>query len=420
MATAASAAGNAPAARSEPLKGARSAPLGPALQALAALAPGIAASFSLRHLNLEAKGLSAAGCASLAAAMAARSGGGGGGLHELLLGQNSLGGAGLAALLEGCGGACSSVRLLDLTACGLEGADGVQPLAAALKQGALPSLRVLRVDGNELGAEGAAALAPSLGSSGAARLQQLHMQRCSLGPQGAASLTAALPGGLAVLDMGGNALSCQGGAALAAALAAGAAPQLSSLLLCACGLEDGSIAALAEALGNRGSAEGTEQDAGAAAPGLALDLSRNAAGAAAVAALATAPLSALCLHDCKLGGGGQGSSGAAGSLAPAAPAQQLATPGTFSLLQELDVSGNKLEAAELLPLLEALTATAATGTGEDNSRPCPCLRLLVIAANPGAAEEAVTAAIERLQGVRPGLDVVRRAADTGEGGLMQC
>jgi Ran GTPase-activating protein (RanGAP) involved in mRNA processing and transport len=361
-------------------------------QGLVALAPGIAASASLVQLNLEAKGLTAAGCATLGEALAANSRTatsadrtGYTGIAELLLGQNSLGGDGLSALLEGVGSSVG-LRTLDLSSCSLEGEGAVQPLAAALQQGKLPSLGVLRLDGNTLSGTGIAALADTFGA--AASLQQLHLQRCCLGPEAAAALAPALPSALQVLNLAGNTIGSRGALALAAAMTAGSVPQLHKLVLCDCGLGDDGIAAVAAALG------------ATAAGSLALDLSGNTAGSAAMAALAAAPLTALCLHDCKLGGPG----GGAVELTAL-----LAQPASFAQLKELDLSGNGLEASQLLAVLEAAMADAGS---------LPCLRLLVIAANPGAAEAEVADAVERLQELRPDLDVVRRAADTGEGGLM--
>lgn len=361
----------------------------PPLQGLAALAPGIAASASLRSLNLEGKGITAAGCAALADALAARNSSDGeprskAGLEALQLGHNSLGGEGLAALLGGLGSA-SRLQSLDLNSCGLQGAPGVQPLAAALQAGRLPRLASLRLDGNALGAGGAAVLAAALGSPECA-LQQLHLHSCGLDGEAAAQLAAALPPNLAELDLSGNSVGSSGAAALAQQLAADAAPHLRRLVLCGCGLDGDAVAALAGALPGR--------------PPLALDLGGNAAGGAAVvAALAAAPLSSLRLHDCQLGAEGA-----------AALAGQLAATAAFNQLEDLDLSANRLEAPQLLQLLGAL-ADAPEGAAY-------FLRTLVIAANPGASEDEVSAAVERLQAARPGLDVVRRAADTGEGGLM--
>ncbi len=343
------------------------------------------------------------------------------------MGRNSIGRDGLAGLLAAFG---SSLLSLDLSACDLAGDADLAPLAEALAAGSLPLLRTLRLDGNDL--SGAAQLGDSLAaaahsssissssSSSSSGLQHLHLQRCGLDGSAAARLAAALPGSLATLDLSGNAIGSEGAAALAEALAAGAGRQLSKLVLCSCGLDDAGIAVLAAALGGSGEAAGSSAAADAtgssssaaagpagAAAGIGLDLSANVAGPAAAAALAAAPLASLCLHDCQLG-----SNDAAGA---AALSEQLATAGSFAQLADLDVSANHLEAAQLLSLLDALTQAPEAGGA---SATCPALRLLVIAANPGAASEEVSAAVERLQERRPGLDVVRRAADTGEGGLM--
>lgn len=374
-------------------------------QGLEALAPGIAASASLRTLDLERKGITAAGCAALAGALASRdareASGGGCGVEELVVGHNAIGGEGLQWLMAAFGsdrsegnsnsGAGSQLRTLDAADCSLEGSAGVAALAVALQQGRLPSLSSLRLDGSKLGSQGVAELAPALGSAGCT-LQQLHLQRCALGGEGVAALAAALPATLVTLDLSGNACGTGGAAALAQSLAADAAPHLRSLLLCGCGLDDAAVQALAAALPGR--------------PPLSLDLSGNAVSDGALAALAAAPLSSLCLHDCKLGRTGA-----------AALAEQLSARVAFTHLDDLDLSANEMEAPQLLALLHALTASAPAADGGDDGA-APFLRQLVIAANPGAASEEVSAAVERLQAARPGLDVVRRAADTGEGGVM--
>lgn len=380
----------------------------PLLQGLAALARGIAASTSLRTLNLERKGISAAGCAALAAALA---GSGGSALAELLIGQNGLGPEGLAALLSGS--SLAGLQQLDLSACGLEGAAGLEPLAAALQEGRLPALTSLRLDGNALGASGAATLAAGLGSAAAGELNALHLQRCGLDGEAVGALSEALPAQLACLDVSGNGgMGAEGAAALARALAEGRPPRLCRLLLCGCGLDDSAIAVLADALARRGvapaaelGAAGAACTAGGADEGLALDLSGNTAGAAALAALAALPLASLCLHDCKLGGGGErsgeegscgedGADGADAAATAAAAVACLSSPGACSLLRELDVSGNRLHAPQLLALLQALTGEDV-GSGADGELPCPRLRLLVIAANPGAADERVSWGPER-------------------------
>jgi Ran GTPase-activating protein (RanGAP) involved in mRNA processing and transport len=373
------------------------------MQGVAALAPGIKASTSLKRLVLEAKGLTAGGCAALGAALVANRS-----VQELLLGQNDIGGAGLAALLQALCGASSEHRcsggdssgsapwvLLDCSGCGLLGAAAMVPLAAALQHGRLPRLQSLRLDSNQLGEEGGVGLAAGLAGAVGSALQALHLQRCGLGPTAAAALAAALPATLRVLDLSGNPLGSQGAAALASALRDGVAPLLHKLLLGGCELGDSDIAALGGALAA----------AAGAGESLELDLSGNAAGGAAAAALAQAPLRALCLHDCRLGGEGA-----------AALAQLLAGPGSFERLCELDLSGNRLDKEALLRVLEVLLGSAA-GEGGPLAA-CPRLRLLVLAANPGAADDEVATAIDRLQAARPALDVVRRAADTGEGGLM--
>jgi Leucine Rich repeat len=83
----------------------------------------------------------------------------------------------------------SSSRLTDLHLCGnnINGSDGGHRLALLLQ--CFPSLRVLKLDNNNLGPLGAAALAPSLVL--ATRLERLDLSNCGLGNEGVANLIPA-------------------------------------------------------------------------------------------------------------------------------------------------------------------------------------------------------------------------------------
>lgn len=360
-------------------------------QGLSALCPGIASSRSLLRLNLENKGLTASGCIHLAEALATNSS-----LQELILTRNNIGEQGLAALCPALG----TLQILSLTECGLSGTDSGAILSTLLSTSS--SLKVLRLEDNTaLDANFMNALSPGLAVSSS--LQELYLRGCPLQSEGIATLFFNLPSALSHLDISGTDLGTEGLISATVALAersGGAQLNLRRLVACGCGGDDLSIGALIVALT-------TEQCC--SSQGIYLDFSGNAAGLLTLTALAHCPqLRAVCLHDCKLGfeGGDALYYQILGLNVAVDDSDDEIQAGTFFDLQELDISANALESTQLVNILDALQTTSDTC--------CPTLRQLVIAANPGAMEKDVTDAIERLQAVRTGLDVVRRSADTGE------
>ncbi len=363
------------------------------IQGVAALCPGIASSSSLLCLNLENKGLTAVGCAPLADALNKNSS-----LQELILARNTFGQQGLATL-GGGGCALATLKVLSLTECGLSGTDSATVLSTLLSTSS--TLQVLRLEENT-GIDAAFINAMSVGLGATNSLRELHLRGCSqLQSQGITTLFQNLPTTLTHLDISGTGAGPEGLTAAAAAViehsSGGGAVNLGCLVACGCGGDDPSLAALISSL------SGT----------LHLDFSGNSVGHLTITAIAGhARLRAVCLHDCKLGVEGGD-----------ALCEQIlinANGNSFIDLAELDISANGLETPQLVNILNALESTAvaaADATTANDDKMCCCLinlKQLVIAANPGAMEIEVTEAIERVQSVRPELDVVRRSADTGE------
>jgi hypothetical protein len=241
-------------------------------------------------------------------------------------------------------------------------------------------------------------MSPGLGSS--TTLRELHLRGCPLQSDGIVALFKILPRTLTHIDISGTDAGPEGFVAAAAAVAeqqnSRGSLSLRRLVACGCRGDDASLAALVDSLAKQGWC--------CSSHGIDIDYSGNVAGKLTIAALARCPhLRAVCLHDCKLGlDGGDALSSEISSQGDTTNTNE----GKFSSLHELDISANALETPQLINILDALRSTAGTC--------CPELRQLVIAANPGAMEDAVTQAVERLQEARTGLDVVRRSADTGE------
>jgi hypothetical protein len=352
-------------------------------------------------LNLENKGLSASGCIQLAEALNTNSS-----LKELILARNNIGEQGLAALCT----ALTTLQILSLRECGLSGTKCGNMLSTLLSTSS--ALKVLRLEDNTaLDAKFMNALSPGLALTSC--LEEVYLRGCPLRSEGIATLFRNLPASLTHLDISGTDVGSEGFIAAAVALAERegighgcAQPNLRCLIACGCGADDLSIGALILALTTEHSCS---------SQGIDLDFGGNAAGQITIKALGQcSQLRAVCLHDCKLGPEGGdalyhqilGLTDDLDVLDGSDNKNDDGQGGKFLNLQELDISANALESLQLVNILDALQTTA------ENC--CPTLKQLVIAANPDAMEQDVTDAIERLQAVRTGLDVVRRSADTGE------
>ena len=134
-------------------------------------------------------------------------------LGSLLLGRNGIGAAGAEALWGGAGAHLKGLTELRLGGNEL-GAKGVE----VLTRGDLCSrLSLLDLDGNGIGSQGAAALGVCFGRGGMPALTELSLMGNRIGLAGATALVQPLldkARGLAVLKLGGNAISAQGLAAI--------------------------------------------------------------------------------------------------------------------------------------------------------------------------------------------------------------
>eukprot|EP00958_Prasinococcus_capsulatus_P024853 scaffold3973_cov198-Prasinococcus_capsulatus_cf.AAC.2 len=244
--------------------------------------------------------------------------------------------AGLAALAPALR-ECTALEELDLYLDGI-GEAGARALAEALPHGMATTLRVLKLPddglgGAGLGGAGLAALAPALRECTA--LEELDLDSNRIGEAGARALAEALPHGMAttlrVLKLRNNGLFSTG-------------------------LGDAGLAALAPALRECTALE-------------ELDLDSNRIGEAGTRALAEAfpQRMASTLRVIKLSNVNIG-----------AAAFRLLAPklSQCSVVEELDLSGNKMQKAGMLAVAESLAGVAGS------------LRVLKLGSNPTTSSEA--------------------------------
>lgn len=168
------------------------------------LADALRTTLTLTHLDLAQVGLSTAGCEALARGLAANQS-----LTGLIMSHNSgIGAAGAAAVGEALRGN-STLTLLDAQQCGLC-AEGVHALVTPAVEAANPTLRSLRVSGNECGEAGAVAFARLLRPP--RRLQELALGGSAVGDAGAVAIGEALSASttVAAVDLSSNRLSGEG------------------------------------------------------------------------------------------------------------------------------------------------------------------------------------------------------------------
>lgn len=378
---------------------------------LKALAPGLAANKSLKHLDLEQKGITQAGCSHLATALSAT-------LCTLTLSNNAIGDAGLDELFQ-----CPkeySIEHLYLKNCSLEGKNLAKTLTS------LSNLKTLHLHDNKQLCD-IKDFAETLHSC-ASHLTDLSLSGCSsIKSEDIHLLATNFPPHIDRLD-----ISCtragQGLLSLGKAIAARNIANVESghcslqrLSIASCQADDEILSSLIGLLSENGpeiSVQGMQPGAHQV-NGMDIDLSCNAVGELTVRALSRwAHARSICLHDCKLGSLGAAevllrelsSSTVQDAGGVLVSAGQLGTPsGTcFPALEELDLSGNGLQSQYLVDLLDALCS--------EGNKNAPVLHTLVIAANPGSNDEHVIEAVQRVHDAdhRSKLMIVRRNADTGE------
>jgi Leucine Rich repeat len=175
---------------------------------VAALAEALGEGHPVRTLYLGCNHVDAAGVTPLAQRLA-----GDDTVRALWLKRNPIGDAGVRTVAAALA-SNASVRTLDLTNTGMT-ADGLRALVDALVGRSVPTER-LYLGGNNLGPEVAGLLARLLREAG---VTELYLNAGRLGDEGATALAEALrPGGRATLGLGGNGIGPAGVRALAARL----------------------------------------------------------------------------------------------------------------------------------------------------------------------------------------------------------
>ncbi|KAL3153796.1 RNA-DNA hybrid ribonuclease [Trebouxia sp. C0010 RCD-2024] len=310
-------------------------------------------------------------------------------VNELILAHNSLGDKGVM-LLEP---ALRGLRMLDLRHCCF-GGQGTSHLAAVLKH-AHCKLEVLRLDGNKVSGGSL-----SRGLLGNESLRELHLAHTDIGDEGLDNLCTVLPAAktLAYLDISSCNIQRLSGLTLVVADAFhgiqdkamlqeefhGAIPDcaahLQVLKLRDNGLSDEELQGLGEALQENS----LLQD---------LDLAGNQVYVQTLQSLAPATvLQKLCLFNCKM------DQEAAEQVVASLEA------GGYSNLQELDLSGNNIEAAQMQALLQSL----------QHQDRAPALKVLILGGNPAGHSTAFEEHVAKARAARPSLDIAWQANDPGQ------
>lgn len=345
-------------------------------------------------MDLENKGISSRGAASIAAAIQGHQS-----LQQLVLAHNHLSDEGVRLLQP----ALTLLRNLDLRACDI-GSQGAQCLAAALRE--TDSLEVLDLDDNPLEEQGGSALAAGVWQNQS--LRELHLCNTGIGDAGLSRLAQALPHAsqLTYLDVSACNIGDEGLSDLADAISDpfhgiadkamlneefhGAAPtpaHLQVLKLRDNKLSDQGVKELGEAMQQSSSL----QD---------LDLAGNRVDTQGLECLSAASvLQKLCLFNCKLG---QEASDTIVSC--------FKDKG-FLNLRELDLTGNEIEAPQMQSVLEAVQQQGVA----------PALKVLIIGGNPAAQTDSFSELVGKARAARPTLDIAWQATDPGQGDdLTQC
>ncbi|DBA99337.1 TPA: RNA-DNA hybrid ribonuclease [Trebouxia sp. C0006] len=364
------------------------------------LVDGIKENSTLQKLDLENKGISSKGAASIAAAIHGHQS-----LQQLVLAHNHLSDEGVRLLQP----ALALLRRLDLRECNI-GSQGAQCIATALRE--TDSLEVLRLDDNPLAEQGGSTLAAGVWQCQS--LRELHLCNTGIGDEGLSRLAQALPHAsqLTYLDVSACSIGDEGVSDLADAISDpfhgiadkamlneefhGAAPtpaHLQVLKLRDNKISDCGVKELGEAIQQSSSL----QD---------LDLAGNQVGIQGLNCLSastlkhpspsTKPVSVLqklCLFNCKLG---QEASDTIVSC--------FKDKG-FNNLQELDLAGNEIDAPQMQSILEAVQQQGVT----------PALKVLIIGGNPAAQTDSFSELVAKTRAARPSLDIAWQATDPGQG-----
>ncbi|DBA95992.1 hypothetical protein WJX77_007182 [Trebouxia sp. C0004] len=353
------------------------------------LVDGVKQNSTLQKLDLENKGISSKGVASIAAAIQGHQS-----LQQLVLAHNHLSDEGVRLLQP----ALALLRRLDLRGCDI-GSQGAQCLATALRE--TDSLEVLLLDDNPLAEQGGSALAAGVWHSQS--LRELHLCNTGIGDEGVSRLALALPHAsqLTHLDVSACNIGDEGVSDLADAISDpfhgiadkallneefhGAAPtsaRLHMLKLRDNKISDHGVKELGQAMQQSSSL----QD---------LDLAGNRVGIQGLKCLSAAlVLQKLCLFNCKLG---QEASDTIVSC--------FQDKG-FCNLQELDLTGNEVEAPQMHSVLEAVQQQGVA----------PALKVLIIGGNPAAQTDSFSELVAKARAARPTLDIAWQATDPGQGG----
>lgn len=326
---------------------------------------------SLRILDLENKSITEKGCQSLAEALKGNTS-----VKELWLSGNRIGARGVSKLASGV----QNINFMALSSCGINEEEAGHALVDLFQgEECRTSLKTLILDNNGIDSDTIAISGEMISLSS---LINISLKYCPLGPKGCSLIVNRLPPCIQELDLSNSEAGCDGIKSLACRLRSGDLPSLRRLSVSYCNGMDDSCAELASSISLHNEM-------------IDLDLSGNSTMKLTMDGLSVCnKLRCLRMHGCCLGSMNEDDW------------QQLTSNETiFSRLEEFDISGNDLSEIAMAALMDGLIT---------NSNAMPSLKHFVIAANPGALNDSITAKVEQLQIARPHLSIIRKNADRGE------
>lgn len=334
---------------------------------------------TIQTLDIERKGITGRSASSLCAAIRESIS-----VKSLIVSNNELK-EGLIDLLPCLEGLVN----LEMHNCGMHHQNAPDAMAEALMLAT--SLTSLELDRNDLDDIDAKVI--SRGLKGCRALESLSLNGNPLGPSGIRHIAHALPESLKRLDLGSTAASGDGISSIMEVVSQRRVPNLTYLNICGCGADNIAVAGILDAVSQVGLT-------------LSLDAGGNNLGSEGIEYLAKSLVGCTTLQSIRLHGCGIGGDGVCTLV------QSVKDKGVSGkpehALEDLDISGNMIDEASMIKVLQELPEIVSTIFANLSS--------LIIAANPNVEGQEISKIVESLASHETTNNVVimRAASDSSQ------